>query len=86
MSEASSPAIAEGIAPPAAPLGEDLIFGVQSIAAELGMTKRACYHQLENGVLPAKKYMGRWIASRRGLREHFAAVLTFPAPDQGRAA
>jgi hypothetical protein len=56
-------------------LGADLLWGVNSIAHELGLTKRQTYHQLETGKLPAQKQAGKWVASRRGLRAHFAGII-----------
>ena len=53
----------------------DLIWGVDPIAAEVGLTRRQTYHMLENGRLPAKKVGGRWCASRKGLRAFFSGVV-----------
>jgi hypothetical protein len=58
------------------PLGDDLLWGVAEIAAELKLTRRQAYHQLEARSIPARKQMGRWIASRRKLREHFENLLS----------
>jgi hypothetical protein len=56
-------------------LGADLLWGVDEIAAEVGLSHRQAYHQLVTGRLPARKQAGKWIASRSGLRKHFANVL-----------
>jgi hypothetical protein len=50
----------------------DLLWGVDAIAKELGLTRRQAYHQLESGRLPARKQSGKWCASRRGLQRFFA--------------
>jgi hypothetical protein len=53
----------------------DLIWGVDAIAAELNLTRRQTYHQLETGRLPARKQAGKWVASRTGLRRYFASIV-----------
>jgi hypothetical protein len=52
-------------------LGRDLIWGVTSIAAEIGRTERQAFYLLEHGKIPAKKVGGRWCALRSGLRQFF---------------
>jgi hypothetical protein len=64
-------------------LSNDLIWGVASIAAEIGRNSRQTFHMLENGKLPAAKNGGRWVASRSGLRRHFAALIA-GATTEGR--
>jgi hypothetical protein len=54
----------------------DLLWGVDAIAAELNLTRRQTYHQLESGRLPARKHAGKWVASRRGLRACFADLIS----------
>lgn len=49
----------------------DLLWGCKAIAAFLGVTERACFHMLEQGVLPARQVGQRWVASRKALRRHF---------------
>jgi hypothetical protein len=49
----------------------DLIWGAASIAAAIGKTKRATFHLLERGVIPARKIGNQWCASRRKLQAHF---------------
>jgi len=61
-----------------ATLGNDLIWGVAGIAAEIGRNQRQTFHMLENEKLPAKKVGGRWCSSRSALRQHFA----MPAPGE----
>jgi hypothetical protein len=56
-------------------LGNDLLWGVEEIGRELGLSRTQVYHQLETGRLPAFKQGGKWVASRSGLRRHFATIL-----------
>jgi hypothetical protein len=53
----------------------DLLWGVEAIAAELGLSARQTYHQLESGRLPARKQSGKWVASRVGLRRFFGDLV-----------
>jgi hypothetical protein len=53
----------------------ELIWGAAAIGKELGLTPRQCVHQLESGRLPARKHSGKWVASRTGLRLHFADII-----------
>ena len=61
----------------------DLIWGVDPIAAELGLKRRPTYNLLEKGRLPATKVGGKWCASRKGLRAFFSVLV---AGEIGRAA
>jgi hypothetical protein len=56
-------------------LAGELIWGVAAIAAELGLSERQAYHQLETGRLPARKQSGKWVASRSGLQRFFATLI-----------
>jgi len=47
----------------------DLVWGCAAIAAVIRRSERSVFHLLENGLLPAKKVGGRWVASRRRLIE-----------------
>jgi hypothetical protein len=58
-----------------ASLGNDLVWGVAAIAAEINRTPRQAFHMLENSRLPARKVGGRWCASRAGLRQFFASLI-----------
>lgn len=49
----------------------DLLWGIDTIAAYIGRTRRQCYEALVKGELPSRKVNGRWVASRRKLRELF---------------
>jgi hypothetical protein len=56
-------------------LASDLLYGVDAIARFIGESRRRCYYLLENRRLPAGKLgAGRWVASRRALREHFTRL------------
>jgi hypothetical protein len=55
-------------------VGADLVRGAKSIGAEIGVGPRKAYHLLENGLLPASKESGKWIASREALRDHYARL------------
>ena len=57
------------------PGGLDLLWGIDAISAELNLTRRQTYHQLETGRLPARKQAGKWVASRTGLRRFFASII-----------
>jgi hypothetical protein len=52
-------------------LGADLLWGAASIAAELGLSVRKTFYLLENGLIPAQKIGGLWVASRSRLRQRF---------------
>jgi hypothetical protein len=60
-------------------LAGDLIWGVKAIAIETDRTERQAYHLLATRQLPAQLVGGRWVASRSGLRRHFAQILGGPA-------
>jgi hypothetical protein len=45
----------------------DVLWGCARIAKVIGRSERSVFHLLENGLLPAKKVGGRWVASRRKL-------------------
>ena len=49
----------------------DLIWGATAIATAIGKTRRATFHLLERGVIPARKIGNQWVASRRKLQAHF---------------
>ncbi len=48
----------------------EIIWGVEEIAKIIRRTKRATFHLLAKGELPAKKVGGRWVASRQKLMAH----------------
>jgi hypothetical protein len=43
------------------------VWGAEAIGAVINKPPRAVFHLLENGLLPAKKVGGRWVASRKKL-------------------
>lgn len=49
----------------------DLIWGVAGIARVIGRTVRQTETALAKKELPGRKVNGRWVASRKSLREHF---------------
>lgn len=50
---------------------DELIWGADAIAAEIGRDPRQVYHLLSSGELPAKKVGGRWVVPRRRLWAFF---------------
>jgi hypothetical protein len=53
-------------------LADDLLFGAEAIADELGIPARKAFYLLERGLIPGTKCGPAWTASRRKLREHFS--------------
>jgi hypothetical protein len=52
-------------------LAQDLLIGAAAIAEYIGISERACRHQLDHNQIPHKR-MGRLIVgSRSALRRHF---------------
>jgi hypothetical protein len=56
-------------------LRDDLIWGVEGIAEEIGKSQRQVFHMISIGAIPAAKVGGCIVASRSRLREHFRALL-----------
>ena len=56
-------------------LSDDILKGIEAIAEFIGedfwRTQRLCVKK----AIPAAKMQGRWIASRRALRAHYARLL-----------
>lgn len=46
---------------------DDLVWEVDPIAGVIKRDRRATYHLLATGKLPARKVGGRWVASKRRL-------------------
>jgi hypothetical protein len=65
-------------------LADDLLFGAQAIADELGIDTRKTFYLLERHLIPGRKVGGTWTAMRSQLRRHFedvdAASAATPAP------
>ena len=59
--------------------GDDLLWGVRAIAADINQPERKTVYMLERGLLPGGKVGARWVASRSAIAEHFRR-LTSPAP------
>jgi hypothetical protein len=55
-------------------LADDLVWGVINIAAELGLTERQAYYQVEHGGIPVGRLGDKIFASRAALRRHFASL------------
>jgi len=53
----------------------DLIWGAEAIGKAVGLTERQTKHILSLGEIPGRKIGGRWVVSRRKLREHFEGDL-----------
>ena len=50
------------------------LIGFTAIATELGMSKRQAMYLLEKGLIPSGRLGGRYVVSKRRLREHFDAL------------
>jgi hypothetical protein len=59
---------------PSSAVADDALIGFTAIAAELGMSKRQAMYLLEKGLIPLGKLGGRYVVSKRRLREHFDAL------------
>ena len=55
-------------------LSDDLIWGADAIAKEMGLSRRQAYYMLDRGLLPAGQQGEKWVASRKALMEHFAKI------------
>ena len=51
---------------------DEPIWGAEAIANEIKRNKRATFHMLEKGLLPAERVGGRWVSTRRRLRAFFS--------------
>ena len=57
------------------PFAEDIVRGAPKIAAFIGQSARAVYHQLENGQVPgAFKMANRWCLRKSTYERHIAAL------------
>ena len=52
-------------------LKDDVLFGAQAIADELGLELRKTFYLLERGYLPATKCGATWTSTRSRLRRFF---------------
>jgi hypothetical protein len=55
-----------------ADLAADLLRGTAAIARFAGLPERRAYALLQSGVLPARKELGLWVASKSKLRAHYS--------------
>jgi hypothetical protein len=60
-------------------LAQDLLRGTAAIAQFAGLPERRAYALLQAGVLPARKELGLWVASKRKLRAHYSESNNTPA-------
>jgi hypothetical protein len=71
--------------PTSGALADDLLFGAQAIADELGVSVRKTFYLLERSLIPARKIGATWTSTRSRLRQHFeetgsAVVAPTPRP------
>jgi hypothetical protein len=59
---------------------DTLVWGAEQIGEVIGKPARAAFYLLEQGLLPAKKIGGRWVASRRRLLEAVIGETTSSRP------
>lgn len=59
--------------------GLDLVWEAGPIGKVLGLTARQTHYMLANGVIPAKKIGGRWVAERSQLTKFFMDQLSAEA-------
>ncbi len=52
-------------------IGQDLLWGVRAIAADINQPERKTVYMLERGLLPGGKVGARWVASKSAIAEHF---------------
>jgi len=58
-------------------LFDDLLWGVAEIAKEIGRSKRQTQHLIDSGAIEVARLNPKtFVASRRKLRQRFAAALT----------
>jgi hypothetical protein len=56
-----------------ASLGDDLIWGAEGLARELGINRRRGCYLLEKKLVPARKLGALWVISRNALRRHLGS-------------
>lgn len=57
-------------------LADDLLWGIEAIAAYIGRTRRQAYEALAKGELPSRQVNHRWVASKTKLRAHLTGEAT----------
>jgi hypothetical protein len=60
--------------PPSVSIADDVIWGANGLATELGVSERRAFYLLERAEVPAKKVGGKWCVLRSALRNHLRAV------------
>jgi excisionase family DNA binding protein len=66
--------------------GPDWLYGAEAIAAAIGVSRRAAYHLIETGIIPAKKAGRTVCASRREVKEAFKRLPDRPLRNGHQAA
>ncbi len=61
--------------------GQDLLWGVRAIAADIDQSERKTFYLLERGLLPGGKVGARWVASKSAIAEHFRRLTSSARPD-----
>ena len=54
-------------------LGDDLVWGAEGLARELGINRRRAFYLLQKRLVPARKLGALWVISRNALRRHLGA-------------
>jgi hypothetical protein len=62
----------------------DLVWGADAIGNVIGRTARQVDHLLHKGLLPARKFGGRWVSSRKSFSRPSSAM-TDDAPNTNSA-
>ena len=66
-------------------LSDDLIWGADAIAKEVGLSRRQAYYMLDRGLLPAGQQGEKWVASRAALKAHFDQLMSGAKMNKKRA-
>lgn len=62
-------------------ISDDLLWGVEQIAREIGLSPRVTYWRLENGLLPCGNHGNIWVGSKSTLDQFFKDLTNkLPAP------
>ena len=52
-------------------IADDILWGLEEIAAELRLNEHQVIYRIKTGALPVRRYGRRFYASRAELRDHF---------------
>ncbi len=61
-------------------IGQDLLWGVRAIAAEINQPERKTIYMPERGLLPGGKVGARWVASKSAIAERFRRLTSATRP------